>query len=498
MGHLVTIPARRQAKRREARTVALMAFFSLVNLSWAKGEPTHTEISYPFDQAAILSLSTGELLAWNRSGRIAIQSAPDKWSQFQRTGDLIWDIVSDPAGILVRRSSNGAWFATLLGVDGHEVQRWSLEEGGTQVFTAERERWASTREGLKELRPDGTLGQERSYHDHRSGGWRSLTPYVYDGKRVFCETSSRTEALSSIGRCENEGDDKWTFMMNSEIAPVACGPWLMTFPERRSRDLLVHSFLTGEVMGRREGPEVRVAACTDEQTLVIGDRSLQEVELPSLRVLRHLAGKGAQISQIASVAGTIAYDREDSNRITLVQRSQVPVERPAQSRVVGKKSSEGSYARYLCRGRPRCTVEQYWIPGIDPPATLAILRVAHAATATTDEERCDRREFWLRQSGSDRFVASDCEVQWGADTTGSSRFAVYEREIGIRYVEFQSGDRCETVDATVRLMAREVRIKQRRAFGKALRDTCEPVAGNAVATPGGDGSRDHPFIVLHR
>jgi len=477
-----------------------MVSLSVATPSWAKGEPRRMEIPFPFDEAQILSIRAGFLLAWNHHGRITIQSAPDKWNELQTTGDLIWDLVSDPDGILVRRSRNRAWFATLIAVDGRELRRWSLEEGGTHVFSAEGERWASTREGLRELRPDGSLGQERLYHDHRSAVWRSLTPYAYDGTRVFCETSSRTEAHSTVGRCENEGDEKWTFMMDADIAPVACGPWLITFPQRRSADLLVHSLLTGEVMGRREAPQVRVAACTDDQTLVIGDRSLEEVELPSLRPLRRLSGKGAQVTQITSLAGTVAYDRADSSKITLVERSQVAVERPAKSRMDGQKSREGagSSARYLCQDRPRCTVEQYWIPRADPPATLAILRVAHAPTATTEEYRCDRREFWLRQSGVDSFVATDCEVQWGADTTGSSRFGVQEHQIGIRYVEFQSGDLCETVDATVRLVARKIRIKQRRVFGKAVRDTCEPGAGKAVATPAGDGSRDHPFIVLHR
>jgi hypothetical protein len=127
-----------------------------------------------------------------------------------------------------------------------------------------------------------------------------------------------------------------------------------------------------------------------------------------------------------------------------------------------------------------------------------LVRIAHAPTAATDEERCDRREFWLHRSEGDTLIAHDCESQWGADTTGTATVKVGRSRIEVNYVEYQSNDGCEILRASIRLIGTRVQVSQRRVVGTVRKNRCIPTGRNVPIEPAGDGSAEHPLIVLHR
>jgi hypothetical protein len=152
----------------------------------------------------------------------------------------------------------------------------------------------------------------------------------------------------------------------------------------------------------------------------------------------------------------------------------------------------------FCRGRRRCrTAKRQPIAGADD-ATLVEVRIAHSPDATSDEDRCDRREYWLARASGDALLAADCEVQWGADNPGPAQIKVEGTRLAVRYVEFQANDRCEIYEATVELRAGPRVETERRSVGTIAKDDCVPGSEHGALVPLGDGSADHPLLTLHR
>jgi hypothetical protein len=152
----------------------------------------------------------------------------------------------------------------------------------------------------------------------------------------------------------------------------------------------------------------------------------------------------------------------------------------------------------LCKERPRCALTRHR-PVMESPDRLVIvdLRIAHEPSATTDEDRCDRREYWLLGPGREILLANDCESQWGADNPGPATTSLDGTRFRVSYVEFQSSDGCETVDATVRLSPLAIEKEVRRQ-GTVRRNQCS--AQKPVRTPltPGDGSIGRPLLALHQ
>jgi hypothetical protein len=129
-------------------------------------------------------------------------------------------------------------------------------------------------------------------------------------------------------------------------------------------------------------------------------------------------------------------------------------------------------------------------------STVVDLRIAHAPDAGSDEDRCDRREYWVVSGRQTVLVAADCEAQWGADNAGPATTTVIGDRLEVHYVEFQSSDGCETVEAQISLSPPHVDRQERRR-GTTRQDHCRATKP-APSPPGGDGSPDHPLVVLHR
>lgn len=150
----------------------------------------------------------------------------------------------------------------------------------------------------------------------------------------------------------------------------------------------------------------------------------------------------------------------------------------------------------LCHGRPRCTIAERRPAGAADTGDVVVVRLAASADATTDEGRCDRREYWLSRPTGDLLLAVDCESQWGADNAGPAFVTVAGTLARFHYVEFMSSDVCEVVDASVRLPQGRIEA-QTRHFGTVASDACRPTRKAPIPAPG-LGTLDHPILFLHR
>jgi hypothetical protein len=152
----------------------------------------------------------------------------------------------------------------------------------------------------------------------------------------------------------------------------------------------------------------------------------------------------------------------------------------------------------LCGSRPRCSVlRRETAPAL---AELIVLRLSHAPGASSDEDRCDHREYWLLRAGEAgarpaALLARDCEVQWGADNPGPAELHLERDRASLRYVEFESSDNCETYEATVLLASLTVAAQERWSGGSHA-GRCER-RDRVALVPLGNGSVDHPLLVLH-
>ena len=151
----------------------------------------------------------------------------------------------------------------------------------------------------------------------------------------------------------------------------------------------------------------------------------------------------------------------------------------------------------LCRARTRCSVSRQSIPEA-PGVDLVTVRLAHAPDASTDEEHCDRREYWLSRPTGDLLVAVDCEEQWGADNAGPATVKVKGKRLNVSYTELQSSDQCETYSAAVDVVGPKLVESQSRVGGAMVKNVCHPGKESAPISPVGDGSAAHPLLTLHR
>lgn len=123
------------------------------------------------------------------------------------------------------------------------------------------------------------------------------------------------------------------------------------------------------------------------------------------------------------------------------------------------------------------------------------IRIGHPPDAHEDQDRCDRREYWLVGPASRRLVAVDCEEQWGADSQGPADTVVTGTKLSVRYVEHGSSDTCGIYAGTVDLVTFQIE-SERRLSGEALGHDCVNQRIDTTAVPPGDGSPGRPLVTL--
>jgi hypothetical protein len=151
----------------------------------------------------------------------------------------------------------------------------------------------------------------------------------------------------------------------------------------------------------------------------------------------------------------------------------------------------------LCHGRPRCQVADRRPAGNPEAGQVVVVRLAAPPDAGSDEDHCDRREYWLTRPAGDLLLAVDCETQWGAENAGPASLRLAEDRATFHYVEFLANDACELVDATLRLPQGRIETHTRR-WGEVVGNRCRPTQRPAPLPPPGTGTLDHPVLVLHR
>jgi hypothetical protein len=100
------------------------------------------------------------------------------------------------------------------------------------------------------------------------------------------------------------------------------------------------------------------------------------------------------------------------------------------------------------------------------------------------------------KGGRQLLLATDCEEQWGAENAGPADTAIVGHTFRVSYLEHLSNDDCEVLLAEVELPSGRV-TKKDRAIGNASGTTCvsmQPFPG----PPAGNGTADHPVLVVHR
>ena len=151
----------------------------------------------------------------------------------------------------------------------------------------------------------------------------------------------------------------------------------------------------------------------------------------------------------------------------------------------------------LCHDRPRCSVADRRPAGSPDAGDVVVVRIVAPVDAATDEDRCDRREYWLARPAGDLLLAADCEAQWGAENAGPASLSVAGNLATFRYVEFLADDACEIVEATLRLPQGRISTHTRH-FGTVAGNQCRASRKVAPIPAPGSGTPDNPVLVLHR
>jgi hypothetical protein len=165
--------------------------------------------------------------------------------------------------------------------------------------------------------------------------------------------------------------------------------------------------------------------------------------------------------------------------------------------VSAKREPADEPADPLCHGRLRCSIMHRLSAGSPETGRIVVARIAASPNAASDEDRCDRREYWLARPEGDLLLAVDCAEQWGADNAGPAEVMVSGTLAKFHYVEFLADDRCEIVDAALRLPQGRIEAHARQ-WGKVVGNLCRPTRKRAPIPEAGSGTIDHPILVLHR
>jgi hypothetical protein len=121
---------------------------------------------------------------------------------------------------------------------------------------------------------------------------------------------------------------------------------------------------------------------------------------------------------------------------------------------------------------------------------VVVVRLVAPADAAADEDRCDRREYWMSRPAGNLLLAVDCEEQWGAENTGPATITASGTLATFHYVEFLAND-------ALRLPQGRLEAHTRH-WGTVVSDSCRPFRKAAPVPAPGSGTLDHPILVLHR
>lgn len=238
--------------------------------------------SAPFQAQGVVALESGTLIVWAADGRIRVNAPEGGWSPVsQLPMTYITSAVSEGERVLFGGSyfpEGGLEQAIALTVDaqGAVQARWHGGEGlFNSVTSSLGKRWAVALNELVELLPDGSVSPV--------GKVPSLSQLLVGpgGQRVLCTPADRTLAASAPAECSASGTSEWRVQGSWSLSPLVCGQWLVT---SEGGALVVRSLSHGEELVRRTEP-ARAFACGPPGELLVGDKQVRALALPSLKKL---------------------------------------------------------------------------------------------------------------------------------------------------------------------------------------------------------------------
>jgi hypothetical protein len=148
----------------------------------------------------------------------------------------------------------------------------------------------------------------------------------------------------------------------------------------------------------------------------------------------------------------------------------------------------------LCAGRPGCALVRQ--RGADRGAWVIDLVLPKQPQA--EEPACNAREYWLVDTARERpaLLAADCDKQPAADELAPAETTVKGGKFILRYVEFQSSDHCEMLQATVLLKTLGV-FSQQRWEGESGPAGCVRKRRMTDLAPVGTATTGSPLLRLH-
>lgn len=272
---------------------------------------------------ALVSLNDQKLLIWNDRGNLQVSDGVGKWRPLIRVPfERIWSIVADREGFLLTSSTgkqDDKDVVVLFSLEGRELQRWAPEK---MIFglVSDGRRWARTPAGLRELLPDGRLGELIPFLDGEPGRARDLALFERDGKRVVCMTADFSKAHGTHSGCKELAAGGWHFEGMSGSRPILCGPWLIVVDGDKANRIDVRSFATGKLVSQRIYPARASLACTRDGALLVGQQRLEEAQLPSIKPRWSLSVGTQPIREIAALQDYAAYSVRGSNDVSFVRR----------------------------------------------------------------------------------------------------------------------------------------------------------------------------------
>ena len=305
-----------------------------------------------FPVGRIVVLSGDNLLIWHRDGRAQLRDPNRGWSEvFQlpieehnlATPDSssgsnrreILEIVPDDEDLLILEepaSLDKGYSVLLTNLNGKVLDRWIIHHYSLAITSDKKGRRVLTVDGMVPLLPKGILGVIEPFPSDYSYATSHQNPLLleWQGVTIFCRNANLALAHYAPVQCQRIGEGGWQLQEGSGMAqPPMCGPWLLIWDEKHEKRLTVRSLVTGRVLFKRDFSQRPVAACAEQEGILIGGQSLELLSLPTLATRWHLPIVTGRIENIALLKQYIAYkvaedELGNQSEIVLVARPQSP------------------------------------------------------------------------------------------------------------------------------------------------------------------------------
>jgi hypothetical protein len=142
------------------------------------------------------------------------------------------------------------------------------------------------------------------------------------GATVVCVPASLAMARPALGRCQRAGQGGWSFEGDFLEPPLPCGGSIIVSSVATSiaHEIVARSFDSGKVQARVLSWLAPAIACADPDALLVGDRQLRLLRLPSLTTAWRQAVRGGSVRDVAIGKRFVAYRLDESLDVVVVPR----------------------------------------------------------------------------------------------------------------------------------------------------------------------------------